>query len=182
MSDRRVAKRYAEGFLAFAKDTIGAKSGLEELISLGSILDKNPDLLKFLNNPEIGYPQKADFIEKAFRGFFSEETREFIKLVVEKRRSEEAADIAQEARELYYAEMGIERAVIRSARPLSPELLNSIKNRLEEKSGKKLEVETAVDPSLIGGIQAIVGHVVIDGSIKRKISELREHLMEIKVD
>jgi F-type H+-transporting ATPase subunit delta len=182
MSDRRVAKRYAEGFLAFAKDTIGAKNGLEELIRLGEILEKSPDLLKFLKNPEISYSQKAEFIEKTFKGLFSEETREFIKLVVEKHRSEEAADIAQEARELYYTEMGIERAVIRSARPLSPELLNIIKDRLEEKSGKKLEVETDVDPDLIGGIQAIVGHVVIDGSIKRKISELREHLMEIKVD
>jgi ATP synthase F1 delta subunit len=91
MSDRRVAKRYAEGFLAFAKDTIGAKNGLEELIRLGEILEKSPDLLKFLKNPEISYSQKAEFIEKTFKGLFSEETREFIKLVVEKHRSEEAA-------------------------------------------------------------------------------------------
>jgi F-type H+-transporting ATPase subunit delta len=185
MNDRAVARRYAEGFLAYAKETVGAKAGLEDLVSLGELLKRDPTLLKFLKNPEITYSEKAAFVDAAFKvppASFSEETREFIKLIVEKHRSEEAIDITQEAKELYYREMGIERTTIRSARPLSPETLKAVKERLEAKLGKKLEVETVVDPALIGGIQAIVGNVVIDSSIKRKLSELKEYLMEIKVD
>lgn len=185
MNDRAVARRYAEGFLEFAKETIGAKKGLEDLISFGRLLDKDPGLLKFLKNPEITYSEKAVFVDAVFKGpsaGFSEETRDFIKLIVEKHRSEAATDITQEAKELYYREMGIERTTIKSSRPLSPEMLKAVKERLEAKLGKKLEVEAVVDPSLIGGIQAIVGNIVIDGSIKRKLSELKEYLMEIKVD
>ncbi|MFA5334439.1 MAG: ATP synthase F1 subunit delta [Candidatus Omnitrophota bacterium] len=182
MNDRAVARRYAEGFLAYAKETVGAKAGLEDLMSLGRMLEKDPELLKFLKNPEISNKDKSEFIDKVFKGTFSEETRSFIKLIVEKQRSEEAPDIAQEAGEFYYREMGIERAVIKSAKPLPPEILKAIKEKLENKIGKKLEVEVKIDRSLIGGVQAAVGNIVIDGSIRRKLFELREHLMEIKVD
>jgi F-type H+-transporting ATPase subunit delta len=182
MIDRAVARRYAEGFLAYAKETVGAKAGLEDLVSFGGFLEKNPALVKFLKSPEIAYPRKADFIDTVFGGTFSEETRNFIKLVIEKHRSDEALNIAQEAGELYNREMGIERTVIKSAKPIPSGTLKAIKDRLESKTGKKLEVETVVDPTLIGGIQAFVGNTVIDGSVRRKLSELREHLMEIKVD
>ncbi len=182
MNDRAVAKRYAEGFLSFAKDTIGAKKGLEELICLGRLFGSNPEFLRFLKNPEITYAEKAGFIDETFADTFSEETRELIKLVVEKRRSEEAANIADEAKELYYREMGIEKTLIKSARPLPREMLNAIEERLEKKLNKKLEVEVRIDPALIGGVQAIIGHIVVDGSIKRKLAELKEHLLETKVD
>ncbi len=182
MSDRAVAKRYAEGFLAFAKETIGTKRGLEEIISFGEILDKNPELFKFMENPEISYAEKSVFVDAAFKPLFSDETREFIKLIMEKRRGEEALDIADEAKIFYRREMGIERAVIKSAKPLSQDIVLAIKDKLESKFNKKLEFEIAVDPGLLGGVQATVGNIVIDGSIKRKLSELREYLMESKVD
>ena len=182
MSDRAVARRYAEGFLAFSKETIGTKKGLEEIISFGEVLAKNPELLKFMENPEITYAEKSVFVDTAFGSFFSEETRGFIKLMIEKRRSEEAPDIADEAKMLYRHEMGIEKAVIKSAKPLPQDILRMIKDKLEIKLNKKLEFETAIDPGLLGGVQATVGNVVIDGSVKRKLSELRECLMESKVD
>ncbi|MDD4878931.1 MAG: ATP synthase F1 subunit delta [Candidatus Omnitrophica bacterium] len=182
MSDRTAAKRYAEGFLAFAKETIGAKKGLEEIISLGEVLNKNSELSKFLENPEITYAEKSGFVDTAFKSFLSAETREFIKLIIEKRRSEEALDIAEEAKEFYRREMGIERAVIKSAKPLPQEIIRRIKDGLEGKFEKKLEFEITTDPGLLGGIQVTVGNIVIDGSLKRKLYELKEYLMESKVD
>lgn len=182
MSDRAVARRYAEGFLAFAKETIGAKKGLEEIISFGEILNKNPELLKFLENPEISYGEKSGFVDAAFKSFLSSETRDFLKLIIEKRRSEEAVDIADESKMLYRREMGIEKAVIKSAKPLPQDIIRMIKDKLESKLDKKLEFEIALDPGLLGGVQATVGNIVMDGSVKRKLSELREYLMESKVD
>ena len=182
MSDRAVARRYAEGFLAFSKETIGTKKGLEEIISFGEALDKNPELLRFMENPEITYAEKSGFVDAAFKSILSDETRGFIKLIIEKRRSEEAPDITDEAKMLYRREMGIEKAVIKSAKPLPQDIMKMIKDKLESKSGKKLEFEIAIDPGLLGGVQATVGNVVIDGSVKSKLSELKEYLMESRVD
>ncbi|MDD5072196.1 MAG: ATP synthase F1 subunit delta [Candidatus Omnitrophica bacterium] len=182
MSDRAVARRYADGFLAFAKDTIGTKKGLEEIISFGEILNENPELSKFLENPEITCAEKSGFVDAAFKSILSIETRDFIKLIIEKRRSEEAVDIADEAKILYRREMGIEKAVIKSAKPLPQDIVRMIKDRLEGKFEKKLEFEIAIDPGLLGGVQATVGNIVIDGSVKRKLYELKEYLMESKVE
>ena len=182
MKDRAVARRYAEGFLSFAKETIGAKKGLEEIISFGEVLDGNQELIKFLKNPEISSAEKSGFIDSAFKNVFSEETRELIKLIIEKRRSEEAINISYEAKILYYREMGIARAVLKSAKPLSNDTIQAIKEKLERRLNKKLELETRIEPGLLGGVQASVGNIVIDGSIKRKLSELKEYLMESKVD
>lgn len=182
MKDRAIAKRYAEGFLAFAKETIGVKNGLEEILSFGEVLKENPELLKFLKNPEITYAEKSGFVDKTFEGLLSEETRELVKLIIQKRRAEEAADITDEAKIIYRREMGIEKAVIRSARPLPQDIVQAIKNKLETRLNKKLELETMIEPGLIGGVQAVVGNIVIDGSLKRKLSELKEYLMESRVD
>ena len=182
MKDRAVARRYAEGFLAFARETIGTKKGLEEIIYFGELLSKNPELLKFLKNPEISYAEKSGFVDKAFKDLLSEETRELIRLIIGKHRSEEAADIADEAKVLYRREMGIEQLVIKSSKPLPHDIVQAIKKKLETKLNKKLELEVGIEPALLGGIQATVGNIVIDGSIKRKLSELKEYLMETKVE
>jgi len=181
MSDRAVARRYAEGFLSFAKETIGAKKGLEEIIRFGEVLSGNRELIEFFKNPEITYAEKSDFIDEIFKDSFSQETRDFVKLIAQKHRSEEALDIADESRILYYREMGIEKAVLKSAIPLAKDIVQAIKERLEAKLNKKLELETKIDPGLLGGVQATVGNMVIDGSVKRKLSELKEYLMETKV-
>lgn len=182
MKDRAIAKRYAEGFLAFARETIGTKRGLEEIISFGELLKKNPELLKFFKNPEISYAEKSDFVDMAFKGLLSEETRELIKLIVGKHRSEEAIDIGDEAKILYRREMGIENVIIKSAKPLPHDIVQAIKNKLEAKLNKKLELEVRIEPGLLGGVQATVGNIVIDGSVKRKLSELREYFMETKAE
>lgn len=182
MKDRAVARRYAEGFLAFAKETIGAKRGLEEIISFGELLNKNPEFLKFLKNPEISYAEKLGFVDKALKDLLSEETRELVKLIIEKRRSEETVDIADEAKILYRREMGIEKLVIKSAKSLPHDIVQAIKKKLEAKLNKRLELEVGIEPALLGGVQATVGNIVIDGSVKRKLSELREYLMEARVE
>lgn len=181
MKDRTVARRYAEGFLAFANETIGTKNGLEEITFLGELLSKNPDLLKFLKNPEISSAEKADFVDRVFKDLLSEETRGLIKLIIEKHRSEEATDIASEAKILYRRETGIEKLVIKSSKPLPHDIVQAIKKKLETKLNKKLELEVGIEPALLGGVQATVGNIIIDGSVKRKLSELKEYLMETKV-
>jgi F-type H+-transporting ATPase subunit delta len=182
MRDKVVAKRYAEGFLVFARETIGMKKGLEEIISFGELLSKNPELMKFFKNPEISCAEKSGFVDRAFKDLLSEETRELVKLIIQKHRGEEAIDIGDEAKILYRREMGIERALIKSAKPLPEDIVQAIKNKLETKLNKKLELEIRVEPGLLGGVQATVGNIVIDGSVKRKLSELKEYFMETKVE
>ncbi len=182
MKDKGVAKRYAQGFLAFAKETTGEKRGLDDLTFLRQLINTNPEFRKFLDNSEITDAEKSVFIDKTFKDVLAEEAKEFLKLIIAKKRTQELADIADSAKVLYYREIGVEKALLKTARPISAEVIQTIKENLENKLQKKLEVEVKVDPAIIGGVQAIVGNVIIDGSVKRKLAELKELLMEIKVN
>ena len=58
MKDKAAARRYAEGFLGFAKETIGLEKGFNELTLAVQIIAANPDLKKLLASAEISEPQK----------------------------------------------------------------------------------------------------------------------------
>jgi F-type H+-transporting ATPase subunit delta len=64
-------------------------------------------------------------------------------------------------------------AEIRSAVPLDDETIERLAAALSKATGKKLEVKAVVDESVVGGIVARVGDVVIDGSIASRVESLR---------
>lgn len=181
MKDKVAARRYAEGFLSYAKSTIGLERGFEELTKADKILSDFPQLKKFFENLEITYAERSEAIDKIFKEGFSDEIRQFLKLITKKGRIDCLLDIADYAKVVYYREKGIENAVLKTALPIGKELTQRIKSRLEERLNKKLELEVEIEPNLIGGVAACVGNVVIDGSVKRRLAELKEDLMAIKV-
>lgn len=181
MRDKAAARRYAEGFLSYAKDTIGLDKGFEQLSKVKQILSANPELKKFLENLEITYAEKSELIDKVFEEGFLEEIKELLKLIIKKGRVQQIYDIADYAKVIYYREKGIEKTVLRTVMPLTEESIKKIHTRLEEKLRKKLELEVKLEPELIGGVSVTVGNIVIDGSVKKALSELKEKLMAIKV-
>lgn len=182
MKDKAAARRYAEGFLDFAKENIGLEKGFNELTLAVQIIAANPELKKLLENAEVTELQKYEVVENVFGKDLSEQTRELFKLIIHKSRVDEIYDIADYAKVLFWRKQGIEKALVTTTIKLNRETVNIIKNRLEKKSGKRLELEVRIDPGLIGGIRAQIGNLVIDGSVKRKLAQLKEHLTEIKVN
>ena len=52
-----------------------------------------------------------------------------------------------------------------------------MRRALAQRTGKQVIVETAVDPALIGGIVARVGDLVLDGSVRTQLADLRAKLL-----
>jgi F-type H+-transporting ATPase subunit delta len=71
---------------------------------------------------------------------------------------------------------GVARATLVSATELSPETVDKIKASLSEKTGKDVLLEVEQDPGLIGGIVTRIGDLVLDGSIKTQLLNMRETL------
>jgi len=182
MKDKAAARRYAEGFLDFAEGNIGLEKGFKELDLAARIITSDPGFKKLLENAEVTESQKYEIVDNVFGKGLSEQTREFLKLIIHKNRVKEIPDIAEHAKALFWRAKGIEKALITTTTELSKGTVSAIKDKLEKRSGMKLELEVQIDPSLIGGIRAQIGNLVIDGSVKRKLAQLKEYLMEIKVN
>jgi len=100
----------------------------------------------------------------------------FLNLLIEKKRAGILPDIAEAMQVMVEKDQNISHGSIISAIELDSVLLAKIQTTLEKLTGNKVILETQVDPSIIGGIIAKVGDLVLDGSIKTQLNGLKESI------
>lgn len=180
MKEKILAKRYAEAFLGYARESIGQAKAVEELKDLKIILSENPQLAQFLNNPEIATVDKYGVIDRALKEIFSDELRRFLKLLIEKERIKYLGDICDYVRVTYSHGQALE-GVLKTSYPLDLDVIQKIKTRLEDKLHRKINLYLELDADLLGGVQIRIGNTVIDGSVRRRLEELKRKLMLVQV-
>jgi len=67
-------------------------------------------------------------------------------------------------------------AEVRSAIPLTPEQIDQLREAINRATDKEVEVKVIVDPTVLGGIVATVGDIVIDGSVRHRLEQLKEQI------
>jgi len=176
-----IATRYAGALFEAAKDAQQLDEVREHLTLIGRLVRQHPDLRQLMNNPDVDPPDKVGVLDRAMQGAWSPLTRAFIEMVVVRGRAEYLPQIADAFEAAVDAAQGRLRAQVRSAHPVGHETLARIRKHLEAREGKHIDLEADVDPRLIGGVQLVLGHRVIDGSIRRQLAELRERLLSVRV-
>ena len=181
MKDEIIVKRYTEAFLGFAKETLRMENALEDLKNFKAmVLRENPSFLEFLESPEIPYTEKCEVIDLVLKEGFSVEFRIFLKLLLKKGRIDKIADIAEYAR-IWYSHGTKTEALLKTSFPLDLKLIEAIKEKLESKFRKKFKLYIDLDASLLGGLQITIGNKVIDGSVRRRLDELHDKLMSVRI-
>ncbi len=181
MRELIAVNRYAEAFLGFIKESIGIEKGMKDLKNIRGLLRDNPDFKEFLEHLNIDVDEKLDVIDKVLGDDFSEESKIFLRLLLDKRHIDLLSGIADYVR-IKYSHANEVEAVLKSTYPLDLDLVKDIKDKLEKKFHKKLNLYIDYDPDLLGGCQVIIGHKIIDGSVKKRLGDLKEKLMLLKVE
>ena len=78
--------------------------------------------------------------------------------------------------ELAVAERDREVAEVRSAVPLSDTDIERLREALSRATKKNVEVKVVIDPEVLGGIVTRMGDLVIDGTVRHRLDQLREQL------
>jgi F-type H+-transporting ATPase subunit delta len=133
------------------------------------------DLQALLDNPEVDSRVKGDVLARVAEGG-DEAVVNFLRLVAEKGRAGELGEIADELDALVAAQERILDVEITTARELSDAEFGSIVQGIESKSGRTVQAERAVDPSLIGGIVLQAGSLRLDASVRGRLERLRTDL------
>lgn len=180
MKEKIIARRYGEGFLGYAKDTIGLDEAVLEFKNLRMLFYQNPDAHKFLDSLGILYGEKREFIDLVFKGF-SEEIRIFLKYILAKGRIKYIMDIADYIR-VNYGHGEAVNALLKTTYPLDIELIERLKNGLEIDLKKKINFYLEIDPFLLGGIWVRIGNMVLDGSVRKRLDDLKEKLAAVNVN
>jgi F-type H+-transporting ATPase subunit delta len=167
-------RRYADAAFEIALRDGTVETWRKELDSAAEV-SAGTELGRVLANPAIPLDERVKVAEKVFASI-SGPTRNLILLLVRRRRIEQLPRVAAEFRRLDDQRNGLTHATATSAAPLGADEIQAITARLEELTGGKVALETAVDPSLLGGVVVRVGDRLLDGSVRGRLERLRNQL------
>ena len=181
MASDLVASRYAQAAFEAATAEQHVDEALKDLTLLGSLIEEHPDLRELLYNPDVDPTEKVGLLDRALRGTWSALVQAFVEMVVSLGRAESLPEIIMAFREAVDAAQGRLRIVVRSAHPLPVAVLERLRTSVAHREHKEIELTAEVEPELLGGVQVLLDHREIDGSVRRQLSDLREQLKAVRV-
>ena len=177
MKNLKVARRYAKALLIIGKEDGQFETYKEELSGVTSLITREGSLEQAILNPLYGTADRRKVLEKVIEKIgISRVMQSFLLLLFEKGRFGFLADINDYYQKLADELKGILRASLVSATELSAEAVEKIRDTLSKKTGKDIILEVEQDPGLIGGIVSRIGDLVLDGSIRTQLINMRESL------
>ena len=177
MPDHVVSSRYAEALMGAMKDPGAMESVHEELLAIAALVRDNAQLRAFLEGPSINENDKHALVNKTFRERVHHLTLDFLNLLLKKHRIDQLGDIAAEFQRLVEVKRGQVRVRLTTAVEVPIDQLDRLKRALDASVGKDCILETRVDERVLGGVVAVIGDRVIDGSLRSALDELRKELM-----
>ncbi len=177
MKNLAVSRRYAKALILIGQEDGQAEQYNEELSAIAGLFDTQEGFELALINPLINKNDRKKLLEAVIGSTdLSDIMKSFLILLFNKGRIGFLRDIAS-----YYNDMadelkGVVKASVTSATELSDDAVNKIKESLSKKTGKTIVLNVEQDPSLIGGVVTKIGDLVLDGSVKTQLINMRETL------
>ena len=167
-----LARPYARAAFAIAREG-NALPAWSDALAFAARVAADPTVAALLGNPGLIQADATTLLapEGADATFGN-----FLGLLFENRRLPLLPEIAGMFDELRFEAERVVKAKVTSAVPMPAAELETITAALKKRFGRDVEVETAVDESLIGGAVIDAGDVVIDGSLKGKLGRLQAAL------
>lgn len=180
MTGNILARRYAKALFA-----IGAKKGEKDMQAFGSELNgvadvfaSSPALLKVVRNPVFGPEEKKAILAKLIEKMKPSRTvANFLSLLADKNRLAAVSDIAAVYSALLDEASGVMRGNLTTAVEMKKDRQAAIKTKLEKQLGKKLVLDFAVDPKILGGLVLKVGDKVMDASLRAQLKNLKDNIL-----
>ena len=177
MAAAAAARRYAKALFALGREAGRIEEVRAELDALAALFAEVPDLRDALFRPLHPVAERRAALEAvAERLNTSTEVRHFYAFLIDQRRIVDFPAIHAEYARLADEVAGRVAARVTSSAPLSEDQKERLREALNARTGRDVQLEVEVDESLVGGLVARVGDVVFDGSIRTHLHQLRSNL------
>ena len=169
-----VGERYAQALFDLAKDEGQVVAVEADLKALKAMTADSADLRTLIASPVFSAEDKAKgLFAIAARAEFNALTQKFLGFVAAQRRIAALPAIITSFQALSAAYRGVVSAQVTTAIALSAAQSKGLQAALRQALGKDPEIETRVDPSILGGVKVRVGSRLYDASLKSKLDSLK---------
>lgn len=179
MSAVRIATRYAKSLIGIAGEH-GKLDGVMEDIQSFDSLSRVREFYLLMKSPIVKADKKGRVLDQLLKGRFDDLTMQFIHLLLRKGREALMPEIAKEFIVAYKKRRNITTVKVTAAARLSEAALAAIRQRLQEAflTGATIEMETRVEPGLIGGFCVEFDGNQFDATVIRRLDELRKEFRD----
>jgi F-type H+-transporting ATPase subunit delta len=179
MSLRTSATRYAKALLDVASKESDAAQVERDLAAIVDAMTGHGELRRVLTSPGTPPSARVNVVEAlARKANVQPPVAKLLRMLAERARLELLPVLLEVYRERLLAHSNVVRAMVTSAAPLSPDRVQALAASLSNLTGKKVHLETTVDPAMIGGVITRIGSTVYDGSIRTQLEKMKRQLTE----
>ena len=179
MIDYKAATRYARALFEASLDRGDLSRTDEDLATFAALLDEHALLSRALLNPAIPPSRKRAVVESVVAKLPACEpvVRRLLLMLADRDRLALLPTLRDVFREQLLDHHQVVRARVTTAEPLEAERVATITRTLEAATGREVQLETAVDANLVGGMVTRIGGTVFDGSVAHHLARLRQRFM-----
>ncbi len=172
-------RRYALALLDLAEQAKSLPRVEKDLKSFKKMYDSSVELKRLAESPVFATEDKVSALTAVAKAAkLSPLTQQFIGTVAGNRRAADLPGIISSFNEMLARRRGTQVAKVTSAAKLTAAQMTAIKSQLKKTLGRPVDVETSVDPDLLGGFVVRIGSRLYDSSLKTKLEDLRLALKE----
>jgi F-type H+-transporting ATPase subunit delta len=172
-----IAEVYARALFQAAQENDVLDRVHDELGEFADALEENHDLQVFLFSPYFTSEEKKDGVARIVTDA-DPRTVNFLQLLAERHRMPVLPRIRRDFQAMWADEHKLLPVTVTSAVELDDELVQEIGRRIEEQTGRQVELSANVDPDVLGGLIVRVGNMVLDASIRNRLESLRKQVLK----
>lgn len=169
-----VAREYGEALFQLAVETDTAEAVSDGLALVGELVAAEPAYTALLASPAIPLTERLGALREAFEGRVPGAVLSFLCLLCENGRIGLFAECAEAFEQLYRERLRTVEATVLSATPLTDDQQRRLVQALQQKTGRRVNITCAVDPTLLGGVVVEMDGVRMDGSLKHRLQALKD--------
>ncbi len=178
MSNETIARRYSTALADAAIAGGNAPVVKAELEGLGRLFIESQDLRAVFSNPAINHDKKVKVLDGLIaKAKPTKTTGNFLKVLLQNGRIGEIAEISDRFAQVLQERSGVVSVTVTSARELPATEKAEFETSLAKITGRQVNIKFEIDPDLIGGAVTRIGSTVFDGSVRTKLENLREQLV-----
>ena len=174
MKGIRVSHRYAKSLLMLAAEQKMLEDAYRDMQTITDICHNNRDFVLLLKSPIIKSDKKIQIINAVMHGKLSKISSGFIHIITNHRREGLLVEISDSFVKQYKELKNISVAEVITATTLDAEQRSRISDAVKKSVGREVELKEKVNKDIIGGLIVRVGDKQFDGSIARKLKELKK--------
>lgn len=175
-----ILERYAQALLSLAQDSNIVDQVGNDINSILGLLNESQDLREFLANPLIKLDTKKAVLNQVLGDGIHPYTRNFLQVLVDRRRIMFLEGICKQFQALLRKLNQTVLAEVTSVRELSDDQKQVLREKVLALTGaRQVELETRLDPDLIGGVVIRIGSQVIDASLRGQLRRISLRLNNV---